>query len=248
VDKKTIDREAGDKSKGSRLQRLRAIKFLLGKVNDKDNIAVCAATEFHDDVYHETVKDDGTVEVISEGDKNYAPGVSFSFHSDEVKNTLVGFIDCWIKRENSQSLNFCFYTNAKCGSEKNIKAIKEVRPKKSILKQLMDRDYKDPLLLPYVKEVIIKDYQKQYEAEVHKGKGYLTTLENWSDLQWTEFLNTIDWQFEKEDDKKLEITLLENIKKSNPYSLNIEGKERLILIALENKFETKKKETILQES
>lgn len=213
MDKKTIDREAGDKSKGSRLQRLRAIKFLLDKVNNIDNSAVCAATEFLDDVYQEIVKADGTVEVLSEGDKNYASSASFSFHSDEVKNTLVGFIDCWIEHYNSLNLHFCFYTNAKCGAEKNIRAITEVRPKISILKQLMDHDYKDPLLLPYVKAEIIKDYQKQYEAKVHKGMGYLTTLENWSDLRWTDFLDSIVWQFEKEDDKKLEITLLENIKK-----------------------------------
>jgi len=237
VDKQTIDRESGDKSKGSRLQRLRAIRFLLDKMTNSDTVAVCAATEFLDDVYTKLVRIDGTVEVLSEGDKNYKAGSIFSFHSDEVKNTLVGFIDCWIEYNSSASLNFCFYTNAKSGMERNIKEIAEVRPKESILKQLMNKNFNDPLLLPYIKAVIIKDYQKQYNPKVFKNKGYLDILKNWDSDQWIYFLNRVSWQFEKEDDKQLESSLLEKIKAGNPYSFNIEGKEKQVLILLEHEFE-----------
>jgi hypothetical protein len=239
VDKKTIDRESGDKSKGSRLQRLRAIRFLLDKLNDLDNVAVYVATEFLDDVYQQIVKVDGTVEIISEGDKNYKSGTTFTFHSDEVKNTLVGFIDCLMEHYSSASLFFCFYTNAKFSSENNIKEITEVRPNESILQQLMNKDFSDPLLLPYVKTVIINDYKKQYKSKKHKNKGYLSILEKWDDTQWIDFLNNISWLFEKEDDKELEISLLELIKRSNPYSFNIEGKEKQVLISLEHEFERK---------
>ncbi|UGB29954.1 hypothetical protein [Metabacillus sp. B2-18] len=235
MSEKIINREAGDKGKGARLQKLRAVNYLLDNMIDKENIAVCVANELFDDVYLKTLKADGSTQTVIEGDKNYNPDSKFSFHSNEVTNSLIILLDCWIINRMSESVIFCFYTNAKYGKENHINGLKNVLPKEPILRLLKNYNYSDEKLLPYIKLHILKCYEDQYKRHGHQGNLHI--IKAWTDKIWIDFLNRIDWQFERENHTELEEMLLEKISKYNPYSGDISGKEKFILHELMDELE-----------
>lgn len=242
-----INREAGDKNKGSRLQKLRAINHILDNLSDSNNVAIYAATELYDDVYLKKIKADGTNNVIIEGDKNYHPDSAFTLHSDEVKNSIIILIDCWMENRLSDNILFCFYTNAKYGKENTLKGTPPgALPKKAILKQLKEKDFSDLLLLPYVKKVILVYYEEAYKKHFKKtgNTGYLYAIKSWSDNVWIDFLNRIDWQFERENHVDLEKVLLSKIQSCNPFpSSEISGNEQSILASLVDELDKKQDRT-----
>jgi hypothetical protein len=236
-----INREAGDKGKGFRLQRLRAIKQLLTVIEEmdkKDIVAVYASTEYLDDVYIKTVSTDSST-IRTEGDKNYDPKKFFSFMSDEVTNSIIIFLDCWIEHKLSDNLFFCFYTTVKYTKENQTQKLTKLGievPDKEILKLLIDKNYEYENLIHSVKTKIICEYQKQYAGK--KEKGHSKTILTFNDKLWIDFLNRINWTFGGEDEKQLERRVLEDIKNRSFYSnVNVEGKEQYILSHLENLFE-----------
>ncbi|MGE8019347.1 hypothetical protein ACQKOM_10565 [Peribacillus frigoritolerans] len=223
-----INREVGKQGKGFRLQRLRAIKLLLDKMKTHETAIICAATEYIDDVYIKTV-DDYFTEEIAEGDKNYDPNKTFSFMSYEVRNSLVSFIDCFFKFR-SEGLFYCFYTNVDIAKEYNTKKVKASGwklPDKSIISLLMERKYEYPNLLETIKKVIIEEYKSQYEAK--EEKGFLDSILKMTDSIWIEFLDRIDWEFNQEDEKELEITVLKDIGMQSFYKIDVDGKELSIM-------------------
>jgi hypothetical protein len=231
-----INREVGEQGKGFRLQRLRAIKLLFEKINTSQKAIIYAGTEYLDDVYVKSIESQ-KVEVTAEGDKNYDSKESFSFMSNEVKNSLISFLDCWFQYD-SEGLIFCFYTNVKIGKEyntKNTKGLGITLPKEPIIELLINKNYENEQLLPTVKLVLIEEYKKQYEGK--ESKGFLDSLEELSDELWINFLNKIDWKFEQEDEKELEQTLIQEIRKQSIYKTNLEGKESYVIAALLDEFE-----------
>lgn len=235
----TINRESGDKGKGFRLQKLRAIKLLLDEMSRKEQVYVYAATEYFDDVFFKTVET-GKVREYAEGDKNYDPEKAFSFMSDEVRNSLVSFLDLWLNQRMSKSLVFGFYTNISIAKEKNTKSTKGLGitlPDKPIIKLLMEKNYGYPNLFETVKKVLIAEYKQQYEGKAQTG--YTATIDSLQDQFWIDFLNRIEWRFDQEDDVALEQSLLQDIRNSKLYTLKVEGKESYILAALEQEFEKK---------
>jgi len=232
----TIKREVGEQGKGFRLQRLRAIKLLFEKMNASQKAVIYAGTEYLDDVYVKVI-DNEKVEVVAEGDKNYDSKTSFSFMSNEVKNSLISFLDCWFQYD-SEGLMFCFYTNVKIGKEYNTQYLKGLGitlPEKPIIELLNKKEYGREHLLSTVKTVLLDEYQKQYTGK--HNDGFLKPLEELSDELWISFLNKIDWKFEQEDEKELEQTLIEEIRKQSLYTVNLYGKESYVIAALLDEFE-----------
>jgi hypothetical protein len=76
------------------------------------------------DVYIKSI-DGQQVQEIIEGDKDYHSKKSFSFMSEEVKNSLISFLDCWFQYK-SNELYFCFYTNVKVSKERNSEYLKSL--------------------------------------------------------------------------------------------------------------------------
>jgi hypothetical protein len=232
----TINREVGIQGKGFRLQRLRAIKLMFDKMNVSEKAVIYAGTEYLDDVYIKSIEKEN-VEIIAEGDKNYESKDTFSFMSNEVKNSLISFLDCWFQY-NSDGLIFCFYTNVKIGRENNTKFTKKLGitfPDKPIIELLIERDYSKKNLLPTVKTVLINEYKIQYQDR--DDNGFLQSLEQMSDELWKSFLNQIDWKFEQEDEKELELTLIEDIRKQTFYNMDLKGKETYVIAALLDELE-----------
>lgn len=233
----TINREVGKQGKGFRLQRLRAIRLLLSEMKKSDHAMVYAATEYMDDVYVKSGHH-GEVREYAEGDKDYDPKKSFSFMSNEVTNSLISFLDCWIGSKMSPSLAFGFYTNVGYAREYRTDKLKKLGvalPDQSILKLLIERNHEYTNLLPTVKTVLIAEYKDQYEER--SEDGYLSLIEAFNDKDWIDFLQTIDWQFDQEDEKELEQALIDEIKNCSFYSTKVDGKEHYILGALVNEFE-----------
>ncbi|HJV16054.1 MAG TPA: hypothetical protein VJ546_01470 [Bacillales bacterium] len=232
----TIKREVGEQGKGFRLQRLRAIKLLLEKINASQKAIIYAGTEYLDDVYVKSI-DNEKVDVIAEGDKNYDSKNAFSFMSNEVKNSLISFLDCWFQY-NSEGLIFCFYTNVKIGKEyktRYVKGLNITLPDKPVIELLIKKDFDNEHLLTTVKTVLVDEYKKQYKGK--ESDGFLQPLEEMSDELWISFLNKIDWKFEQEDEEELEQTLIEEIRKQSQYTVDLNGKETYVIAALLDEFE-----------
>jgi len=232
----TIKREVGEQGKGFRLQRLRAIKLLFEKINASQKAVIYAGTEYLDDVYVKAIDND-KVEVTAEGDKNYDSKSAFSFMSNEVKNSLISFLDCWFQYD-SVGLIFCFYTNVSIGKEYNTKYLKSlgvIVPDKPIIELLIKREYNQEDLLSNIKRVLIDEYKKQYKGK--DSDGFLQRLKEMSDELWISFLDKIDWKFDQEDEEELEQTIMEEIRKQSLYTVDLYGKESYVIAALLDEFE-----------
>lgn len=116
-----INRDAADKTKGFRLQKLRAATLLLKAANDLSNVNFYyAAIEAEEDVTIIKTANLSTEQIIEE-DKNYSSDSNFTIHSEAVLNTLVSFFDIYTgKWHKSQStvFTFSFYTTTNFGKEK----------------------------------------------------------------------------------------------------------------------------------
>lgn len=238
----SIIREVGEQSKGPRLQKLRAIKYLLDEM-ENGNISVYVTIEYQDDVYKKSVNNNESEEFV-ESDKNYDSTNSFTFMSDEIRNSLVSFIDCFIINKMSESLYFNFYTNVNYGKEyqtKNVKQLGVILPEEPILEYLVKNEVLEEELINTIKVILLDEYKRQYEKI--KKAGHFDTIKDFSNDIWRDFFKHIYWKFGQEDDKQLEKTLLDKIRISRIYDgLNICGKERYILGALESLLEKKQQE------
>lgn len=87
-----INRDAADKTKGFRLQKLRAARLLLEASSENAHVNFYyAAIEVEEDVTIIKKTTDFTTEQIIEEDKNFDPESNFTIFSDAVINTLVSF-------------------------------------------------------------------------------------------------------------------------------------------------------------
>ncbi|MCY7776847.1 hypothetical protein P9D47_07610 [Bacillus haynesii] len=232
----TINRDAGDKSKGFRLQRLRAIQLLLEQMEHRDeNVSVFASTEYLDDVYIKTVTHEGSTTHL-EGDKNYDISKKFSFMSEEVTNSLIIFLDNWLNCDMSESLFYCFYTNVNYTKEKNSQTTKSLDiklPELPVLKLLIEKRIDDKVV-DCIKKRLLHEYQKQYKGE---NKGYFEVIKGFDNRKWRDFLSRINWQFGQYNDKELERSLVKRIEERSFYTnIDVSGKEKFIIDLLAEKF------------
>ena len=86
----TINREASEKTKGFRLQKLRAVQFMLEEVNLKSKSIFYTAIENIEDVSHTVLEDEGVKNYFEE-DKNYQKTSKFTISSHAVKNSSISF-------------------------------------------------------------------------------------------------------------------------------------------------------------
>ncbi|WP_078393436.1 hypothetical protein [Shouchella patagoniensis] len=235
----TINRDNGDKSKGFRLQRLRAISLLLDKMDlNDDKVHVFASTEYLDDVYIRTVSPQGLI-INTEGDKNYDPNSKFSFMSKEVTNSLIIFLDNWLNCDMSESMYYCFYTNINYTNERNSKLLEKLKiklPQKPMLDYLIIGEYDE--VIDCIKKRLLYEYEEQYKGK--KGQGYIEILQKFESEDWRKFLDRINWKFGQYDDKDLERKLIKKIKERSFLNyIDVLNKEDYVIDLLENVFSKK---------
>ena len=104
----TIDRDAGDKSKGPRLQKFRALELLFEALGVRKVTQAYIATECESDVSIHTASACASSSYLEEN-KNYADTTAFTFASGQVLNTIVSFVDSWIAWGCDPEIRFGFY-------------------------------------------------------------------------------------------------------------------------------------------
>jgi type II secretory pathway predicted ATPase ExeA len=223
----TINREAGDKSKGFTLQKLRATSLMLSRLREAASGLFVAAVEYGGDIYVED-----SAKTYVEENKAYG-SKDFSFASAEVKNTLVYFLDFWLNNNRKPGMQFGFYTTNSISKEikaGQIKAMNIQLPDEPILDLLVKKAYETLDLLPAVQKIILAEYKEQYTGnkQYTLKKSHYATIEKFDTNDWTEFLNTIEWKFAQPNIDELEDMLITQIKSVNFPGINIEGKEPFI--------------------
>lgn len=225
----TINREAADKAKGPRLQKLRAAKLMLEALEYRPRAFFYAAVEAIEDVAI-TISDNCSGHTYLEEDKNYDADKNFTIFSESVKNTLVSFFDIVSNNSgNDDNVILAFYTTAGIGKER-----KSGLDDGTILKlpddpilEILCSGSIDKTTSEIVKAVLVEEYSKQYKDKA--SNGHLETLKTTSIPTFTEFLQSIKWFFADEDEEQLKQTVLSLIRNSRLYSFKVAKKEETIL-------------------
>lgn len=228
----TINREA-EGVKGSRLQKLRALKLILEKINSGAFTQCYTALEADGDVNFIHAPVESIETKYLEEDKNYDTDSSFTFSSKQILNTMVIFLDVWIANKFDLSIFFGFYATNRFAKERNsdkIKALGIQIPEKGILQSVIEKDYiSDNGILEIVKKLIIDYYEKSYEKQSNTIVGYLDIIKEFEDETWLKFLNIIEFTFTEDDDlEALEREVIEVIINMKFYDTQLEGKEKFI--------------------
>jgi hypothetical protein len=224
----TINREAGDKAKGPRLQRLRCIYLILDAIEKSEKPHIYAAVEVKDDVF---IKDIKLQKDYLEQNKNFDEETKFTFNSHEIINTMIGFCDMWVEYIiKSKEVYLGFYATNNIGKESKSATVVKLNidlPDKPILELLKEYDFDCPKLLPAVKALVIAEYKEQYKGK--NGDGNIKNLEAFTDEDWKAFLKKIDWKFgecNEEETQKLVLGKLQSCKLFNHTHI---GQEEIIL-------------------
>lgn len=237
----TIQRDAGDKFKGPRLQKLRVVSLMLDAIQQSEKAFIYGATEYKEDVFVKRVTPD--LSELYEQNKNFDSAVNFTFNSNQVTNTVVSFVDIWVDRSLSgKNIFLGYYTTAGIGKESTTeltKSIGIVLPDKPILELLKDKNFDHPNLLECVKKLIIAEYEKQYSSP--GKKGHIETIKRFSDADWKQFLKCINWEFGECDEVALKEQILNKIKTCRYFNHQAKGRENAILAELLELFDERQK-------
>ena len=208
--------------KGFKNQTLRAIDLFLNAVemHGKDATIFVATENIGDIRLHVDEK-----EHIGEN-KNTKAQLSLNTH--EVLNTLVNFIDIYLKPDTKNKISFGFYTTS------NKRENDSLGLEKSVLEYLATNNLNDTVI-SIVKSKIIEKYKGVY----NKGnKGNLETIEKFNDSDWISFLTKINWEFNLDENKELKSRLKERIKeKFLPKDDEFNGIEDSIVSEFESQLE-----------
>ena len=225
---KTINREAGDKAKGPRLQRLRCVNLILDAIEKSAKPHIYAAVEHKEDVF---LKDITQKKDYLEQNKNFDEQTTFTFNSHEIINTMVGFCDMWIEYiVKSKQVYLGFYATNGIGKENKTASIIKLNielPNEPILELLQKYSFDTPNLLPIVKALIIEEYKKQYSGK--NSEGNIKSIEALSDDDWKAFLKRIDWKFGEINEEEVQGMILEKLQKCKLFSHEHTGQEENIL-------------------
>lgn len=208
-----IDREASGLIEALRLQKLRAIEYLLININTNSEKNVAVAIELYEDVYQKN--EDGE---IFEQNKNYDRDSKFTLNSEEVLKSFCSFIDIWTYNEFSSDIRFCFLSTNSIGKEGSSARIKKtgvMLPKQSLLEELSSSDdERIKKIAQIVKDLVFDYYEENYPDE----KSTIEFLRKLPLDEWTKFLKQISWLFGFPEIGEVEKSVIKQIKDCTYYS------------------------------
>lgn len=228
----TISREAGDKTKGFRFQKLRAAIRLLERIAAQPATAqTYCALEFIED--SAILAGDGPVCV--EENKQYSS--SLSFNSPAIKNSIVAFLDSDAAYGYSKGLHFGLYASAEIADERlTLKTVQEVIPGHvetsfQLLRKLAAGARLSDVEVALAKRLIEDEYVAQYTG---RGNAVAVTppFAGWSAAVFRTFLEKIDWMFATENNDEIEGKALELVRKCSYFDHRHEGLEKYLLPAI----------------
>lgn len=231
-----INRNATATDAGFRLQKMRAVKLILSELSkDRESTFWCSLEQGADVVLKSA--EESKVSVYEEEDKHYDPETSFTLNSTEVLNTFVILIDRLYEEKFSEHLKFGFYSTNRVAKERQTLLATSLGvsfPDYSLLKTISDKKYPDDTI-EIASKLIVEEYRVQYKD---RKDGHLNLLKKWSNDDWKNFLNRIDFNFKQSRIEKLNNELLDDVRRCHLFSSSQHrDKEGLILGALMDKIE-----------
>ncbi|PJZ41679.1 hypothetical protein CH370_09560 [Leptospira kmetyi] len=233
-----INRDAGSKSKGFRMQKLRALSLLLDAAEKSTSALVLSAIEVAGDVILLQK------ETIIEENKNYAEDAAFSFNSNQVLKTMIIFLDLWFRYQMSEFVVFSFYSTSKIAKENSTKRSQDLGitfPKSPLLEVLASDQPLSDENVEILSKLILDEYETQYSNR--ENKGHLNSVQSLTPSQWKDFFNLIDWKFGMPDHEEIEMDVIEKIRKSRYFNSNLDGLEEYIKSYLLERFDKKQSES-----
>ncbi|WP_166962033.1 hypothetical protein [Yeosuana marina] len=222
-----INREAKGLIEALRLQKLRAVEYILKHIQENPNEDIAVAIEILEDVYVLKEKSE-----IFEQNKNYDPDSKFSINSEEILNSLCSFLDIWVENELSDSISFCFLSTNNVTKENTTNRIKKLNitlPKEKIIEELSSKNSIRIKAVAKVTQDILFDYYKEnYSSNPDSGRT-INTMPTISNESWIGFLNQINWIFGFASVDELEEIVIDLIKNCKFYS-KYDNKEQQELI------------------
>ncbi|MCR1769125.1 hypothetical protein [Burkholderia glumae] len=226
-----ISREAGDKTKGFRFQKLRAaIRFLQRVRENCDGQVHCAMELLEDSVLY-----DGNSESLISGEENKYYGSRISFNSPALKNTLVAFLDLYFAFARSSELKLGVYASAEISQERITAdfrkrlGLEPTQKHYDILKRLTLGEKLDDEEKSVAFAIVKAEYFEQYPDT---SKGYRALLEAMTQEEFSVFIKSIDWTLTNESNESLEATALDLVRTCRLFNHRHLGLEQFILSAL----------------
>lgn len=222
-----INRDASDKYKGFRYQKLRLAKKMLELIKANPRTNIIAIPEFRDDGY--LVGKSG--QQIFEQNKEYSN--NFTFNSEEVRKSMVNFIDNFFDLHNDPYLHFVFYTNVEYAKERQSGLLDKLELKpldKPVIKFLIEHNFNDSVI-DFVSKVLMQTYRDEYNIHHNKPETYKCFYEKVIEMSredWVQFLKQVTFQFGKGDLDHLVLELNSEIKLCSYYSIDHVNKEEQI--------------------
>lgn len=235
-DASVISREAGDKTKGFRFQKLRAaIRFLTRAEANRNGLVHCAM-----ELLEDSVLIDGSDKALITGEENKFYGSGLSFNSSAIKNTLVAFLDLYFTFQRSSDLKLGIYASATVANERisaEVRAALGLEAKQApygILKKLVDEQALTPEELRIAFALTKSEYEDQYKN--NKG-GFFPLLQSMPLEEFDTFLKNMDWSISNETNETLEEDALHAIRNSRYFNYRHKGLENYLLASLLNELE-----------
>ncbi|WP_109438657.1 hypothetical protein [Aquimarina sp. AU119] len=215
-----INREAKDLIEAIRLQKLRALEYLLDHLEDKGESDIAVAIEILEDVYVRKEKSE-----MFEQNKNYDPSSKFSLNSEEILKSFCSFLDVWVYNQLSTNISFCFLSTNSIAKERQTERSRNLKinfPSEKILEVLATgNDEKIKEVSCFVKSIVTDYYQKNFIDET----STLNVLDSMDLDSWNGFLSQIKWIFGYKSVEEINKSLIEKIKNCRYYSKFHHGKE-----------------------
>lgn len=231
-----ISREAGDKTKGFRFQKLRAaIRFLARAEANRDGLVHCAM-----ELLEDSVLIDGSDTALITGEENKFYGSGLSFNSSAIKNTLVAFLDLYFTFQRSSDVRLGIYASATVANERiaaEVRAALGYEAKQAqygILKKLVAGQALTPEELGIAFALTKAEYEGQYK---NKKGGFLPLLQSMPLEEFDVFLKNMDWSVSNETNETLEEDALHAIRTSRFFNYRHKGLEGYLLASLLNELE-----------
>lgn len=213
------NRDATDKYKGFRYQKIRLAKKMLELLREDTMANIIAIPEYKDDGFY--IDKDG--EHILEQNKEYSN--EFTLNSDEIKKSIINFIDYYLQSNESKCIHFIFYTNVnykKEGTSSITKKIKLDLPENPVMQYLVDKNF-DYDIIEFISKFIIEAYKVDYKIEEGKLSTYTTNYKkmlNMDKVDWINFFKSIDFQFGQVDLETIELEIENDIRLCEFFSID----------------------------
>lgn len=231
-----ISREAGDKTKGFRFQKLRAAIRFLQRVDSNRNGQVQCAMELLED----SVLYDGNADTLISGEENKYYGSRISFNSSAIKNTVVAFLDLYFTFHRTGELGLGVYASAELAQERITAQQREKlgyaaeQKNYDILKKLVQNDEltKEEMVVAF--SIVKNEYFTQYKGT---NKGYTELVKSMHLDDFNEFIKSIDWSITNDTNETLEEEALQLVRGCRFFTYRHQNLESYVLSALLDELE-----------